>query len=124
MSRKVVEGSARDGQQSPRETSPASMHWGVRAPIIAKDKFTKQHTSEPLEDNPKMKEIQKAVNHFLWGEYDKINEGDGMKSSLSGDLMDNFDDGFGFQDKENYNYEEEANDSQEDEVDKWLSTND
>ncbi len=71
-----------------------------------------------------MKEIQKAVNHFLRGEYDKINEGDGMKSSLSGDLMDNFDDGFGFQDKENYNYEEEANDSQEDEVDKWLSTND
>ena len=24
-----------------------------------------------------MKEIQKAVNHFLRGEYDKINEGDG-----------------------------------------------
>ncbi len=42
------------------------------------------------------------MDHFLWGEYDKINEaGDAVGASNRGDLMafgiDDNDDGFGFE---------------------------
>jgi hypothetical protein len=72
-----------------------------------------------------MKSIQKAVDHFLNGEYDKINSEDQILNSSPGliakGICDNEDDGFSYQEPLFPNLTDEED--EEDDVDKWLMEN-
>lgn len=74
--------------------SPAAAHRGNRLPIIANANFFIGG------QDPKLKQFQKAVDHFLWGEYDKMHDDDQYTSpGLISKWIIN-DDGFGFEDEE------------------------
>ena len=65
--------------------------------------------------------MKKAVDHFLKGEYDQINDGlSASGSMIAKGIDDNNDDGFGYEETGMFIPDEN---SQEDDVDKWFDDN-
>jgi hypothetical protein len=119
-------------QQSPhspqeqREGSPAAMHRGNRQPVVA-DRATNFVIGGDRDHDPELKrQFQRAVDHFLRGEYDKISEDEaGLNTSgglIATGITDDKDDGYGYDDM-GLRFEAPAATEAEDRFDQWLSKN-